>query len=354
MKHILLSLLFFTPLLLHTQPSEPILTLNTGMHTATIRRISTDARGRYLLTASDDKTAKLWDIGSGVLLRTFRPPIGADNEGQLHAGALSPDGRTVAVGGWTSKDGLNYNIYLFDANTGTMLRRIKGLPSVIKDLEFSPDGRFLVAAISRSNGIRVYRSSDGGLQAQDSDYGGPCHNVAFDHWGIRLATVCYDGYLRLYDADFKLLKKSKTTGGSQLFSLAFSPDGHLLAVGYEDSPTVQVLDASTLTFSYTVDMTGNTENGGLDILAFSADGSQLVAGGSYQKYNNDKWWFQMRLWYEQGKGRYTDLDAGQNSLIDTKALPGGGFVYAGTFPDWGSIDAAGKRLRYVGSDVLDY
>ncbi len=81
------------------------------------------------------------------------------------------------------------------------------------------------------------------------------YNLAFDAWG-RLATVCYDGYLRLYDANFKLLKKVATTGGKKPFSLAFSPNGKLLAVGYNDSPTVQVLDASSLSLLYAPDVSG--------------------------------------------------------------------------------------------------
>ncbi|MBK9488034.1 MAG: hypothetical protein IPO07_03975 [Haliscomenobacter sp.] len=61
--------------------TDVFLTLNTPMHTAKIGRISVDQGGRYLLTASNDKTAKLWDLRSGTLLRTLRPPIGAGNEG---------------------------------------------------------------------------------------------------------------------------------------------------------------------------------------------------------------------------------------------------------------------------------
>ncbi len=67
-----------------------MLSLNTEMHTARIQRISADRRGRTLLTASNDKTAKLWDISTGTLRRTLRPPIGEGNEGMLYAGALSP------------------------------------------------------------------------------------------------------------------------------------------------------------------------------------------------------------------------------------------------------------------------
>ena len=65
------------------------------MHTAVIWRISSDATGSYLLTASADKTAKLWDATSGELLKTFSPPIGHGNECRLFAGALSPDVRLL-------------------------------------------------------------------------------------------------------------------------------------------------------------------------------------------------------------------------------------------------------------------
>jgi WD40 repeat protein len=335
--------------------TRPFLTLNPGMHTARIGRISTDARGRYLLTASDDKTAKLWSLPDGALLRTFRPPIGEGDEGKCYAGALSPDGRIVAVGGWTSKDGLNNNIYLFEAATGALLRRISGLPNVILDLEFSPDGRFLAAALFGKNGIRIYRSSDGGLQAQDSEYGADSHNIAFDSWG-RMASVCFDGYLRLYDANFKLLKKTATTGGNQPFSLAFSPDGALLALGYDDSPTVQVLDAQTLALRYAPDISGaNTTDNRLIILAFSADGSRLAAGGFYQKSKDGLWWRQIRIWSEAGKGAYTDTDGGQDSIMDIKALPNGHFAFCSFYPDWGLLDpAAGQRTLYAGSDISAY
>jgi len=39
---------------------------------AKIVRISTDAVGRYLLTASKNKTAKLWDAASGELRRRVK------------------------------------------------------------------------------------------------------------------------------------------------------------------------------------------------------------------------------------------------------------------------------------------
>jgi hypothetical protein len=59
-------------------PGEPILRLETGIHTALIRRIGVDAAGRMLLTASDDKTARLWSLQDGRLLNRDRgTPRGA-------------------------------------------------------------------------------------------------------------------------------------------------------------------------------------------------------------------------------------------------------------------------------------
>lgn len=82
------------------QPTtEPQLRIEAGMHTAVIKRIATDAAGRLAVTASDDKTARVWDVASGRLLQTLRIPIDQGDEGKLYAVALSPDGRLAAVGG---------------------------------------------------------------------------------------------------------------------------------------------------------------------------------------------------------------------------------------------------------------
>ena len=76
--------------------------IETGLHGAKIWRIDTDAANRFAVTASDDKTVRVWSLPDGKLQRILRLPISADdpNEGKAYAVAISPDGNTVAVGGW--------------------------------------------------------------------------------------------------------------------------------------------------------------------------------------------------------------------------------------------------------------
>ena len=207
-------------------PREPFLRIETGMHTAPIRRISVDAAERYLVTASHDKTARVWDLRNGKLLQILRPPLGAGDEGKLYAVAISPDGTTVAVGGWTGYnwDNQRHSIFFFDRASGRLTNRISGLPNVIRHLSYSADGRYLVAALGANNGIRIYRTSDFGEVARDSNYGDNSYWAEFERRG-RLVTSSQDGYVRLYDADFTIIAKERAPGGKQPFSARLSPDG---------------------------------------------------------------------------------------------------------------------------------
>ena len=90
-----------TPSMAAEPPKEPILRIETGMHTAMINRIGIDASNRWLVTSSEDKTVRVWSLPEGRLVGVIRPPVGEGNEGKLYAVAISPDGRTVTCGGWT-------------------------------------------------------------------------------------------------------------------------------------------------------------------------------------------------------------------------------------------------------------
>ena len=84
------------------QTKEPILRLDVGTHNAGVWGLTLDPSNSILVTSSEDKTVRVWDIsGRGELLRVLRPPVGEGEEGHIFAVALSPDGRTVACGGRT-------------------------------------------------------------------------------------------------------------------------------------------------------------------------------------------------------------------------------------------------------------
>src|SRR5215472_1875641 len=96
-------------------PAEPILRINTMAHTGITRRIATDRENRYVVTASDDKTARVWSLPDGRLATVLRVPIGEGNLGKLYAVAVTSDGSVVALGGFTGVDGSSdHSIYLFD------------------------------------------------------------------------------------------------------------------------------------------------------------------------------------------------------------------------------------------------
>jgi WD40 repeat protein len=140
-------------------PTEPILRLEPGMHGAPILGIDVDAEEHFLVTASHDKTVRVWSLDDGQLLKALRLPIGEGEVGQVYGLAISPDGERIAAGGWgPASDGLNNSIYIFERASGRIVQRIDGLPTLISYLAFAPDGRHLVAALWGANGIRVYET----------------------------------------------------------------------------------------------------------------------------------------------------------------------------------------------------
>ncbi|MDR1672450.1 MAG: caspase family protein [Bacteroidales bacterium] len=323
------------------QPAEPILKLNSEFHVRGVTAIAADAGGQYLLTASDDKTARLWNAHTGNALRVFRPPVGYGKEGCLYACALSPDGSIAAVGGytgasWNKADSaivtmgnwrgyakqLKYSIYLFSTTTGELVANIDGSEAAIRDLKFSPDGVYLAAALDEAKGIRIYKVGDGSEVRKLIGFGGAVRKISFSRSG-RLAVVADDKYLRLYSKTFGLVT-AQSLGGKPS-GVAFSPDESTVAVSYDGWAKISLFRASDGADAGTLQ---TPAPGNAATVAYTATG--LVCSGGYPKDNK----YLIAVW---NGSRRTDILAASGVITDVCTLPDGSVAYGTGAPEMGRI-----------------
>ncbi|MBI5552655.1 MAG: caspase family protein [Desulfobacterales bacterium] len=325
-------------------PRVPLLQLETGMHTAPIFRIDLDRAQRFMVSGSQDKSVRIWDLESGRLLRTLRVPQGPGSIGKVYGVAASPDGTVVAAGGWTgSTIPGGQAIYIFDCRTGEIRQAIGGLANSITHLKYSPDGRYLAAIMWGPNGLRVYETETYKLVAEDREYADSSYWADFDDAGY-LVTTCDDGFIRRYDKNFRLIKKMKAPGGKEPYQVAFSPDGQSISVGYCDTIRVDVLAADSLAMRFSADTRGL---GSINLAntAWSKDGRFLYAGGKSKA---------IRRWSGAGQGGFTDFTIVQNTLIGIIPLTDGSLVLGSAEPLVAILSPDGRSVWQQRGEIADF
>lgn len=265
--------------------------------------------GRRLLSGNF-VTLRLWDAASGALLRTIETRTSRFGS----TVAFSPDGRQLLSG-----DQDNGPLHLWDAASGTLLRTFKGHTAGITAVAFSPDGRLVLSASGFQDSTILLWDAVSGQQLRTfKGHSTTIRSLAFSSDVTRVLSGGYDTALRLWDITSGSLLRSFDghTGGSHLVAMS-ADERQLLSVGYEDR-TVRVWDVVSGKLLKTIQ---DDVKAGLHAVALSADRRRLLSGGGEEKA--------LRLW-DVATGQVQRTFAGDATPVRAVALsPDGSRVLSG-------------------------
>jgi WD40 repeat protein len=354
MVALVLSMLLYSAWPSTVQAAEPVtiplLRVETGMHTTLIRRVVPDLPRNRLITCSDDKTVRVWQMPEMRLVSVLRVPMDASHEGQLFAIAVSPDGKTVATGGWTGWDwDGKASIYFFDVVSGEFIRRIGGFENVVNALAWMPDGKHLAVGLQGYSGFQVLRLSDGQTVAADAQYKDDVMDLDISRRG-RIVTTASDGFVRLYNRDYKLIGRRTIAGGKRPVSVRFSPDAEMIAVGFLDVPVISVISARDMSFKYSAAAGGIKNQVGFTSVVWSSDGSSLYASGQYAGEGLNPVYF----WKNQGKDAPEIIPLTQNRISEVQQMPDNHIAFAAEDPGVGVMGPDGKLKSFRGPDIVNF
>lgn len=349
------------PLPIVAEPDQqPFLMLDIGMHTGLIYRVSADRSGELLATGSTDKSIRLWNLKTGRAVRKIHLPLGEGTRGEVTAVALSPSGAYLVASttAFDTRDEFEQgDLHVIRVADGKTLGRLSGFRATFSHLQFAPDSSTF-AAIQGAWGVQIW-AADGRSLFHDHDINDPYVWLAYAPDG-RLTAVTRSGQLRRYaraEGDKILLEQvGQLPKGLDPYSIAYSPDGLFLAIGYADGPRVDIVDGDSfepvashsLAPKPAAKPAGKPSKplGNLGAVAWSqeADGSPwLFAGGTYQDGTEHN----LLVAWPYGHGAPRTLPVSEDSITHLQPVAGGGVVFASTEPSWGRVSVATAKSHVL-------
>jgi WD40 repeat protein len=239
---------------------------------APIRDLTLTPNGSHILTAGDDKTVKLWNLGNGANERTF---VGA--EAPVHAVAVSRNGVLLAAGGADR----TVRVYTFgDAKQQGVFKT----GGVVRSLAFSPNSQTLAAACDDKSLVTWNVLFQPGQPALP-EFGKPGQSFAQADVATGV-TFLLDG-TGLYSAGLDKTIKGwklaadtpiKNLGHANLVdTLAFNPDGTQIVTGSHDG-TVRIWDVAKGQQLRQINAHTPANQNFVYCVTWSPNGKQVVSG----------------------------------------------------------------------------
>jgi WD40 repeat protein len=244
-------------------------------------------------------TLAFWSFVIGILgLLLAIPPAMRDVGGWLRPGSEDTTLRRPPQGIGTSPPQMQrtgagiqlQQVATFLAHSGEVK---PSEPGVGRSVAISSDN-MVVATGGRDRMVRLWNAATGAKLAELGDHKDDVTSVVFHPTRAVLASGSWDQTVRLWDVAIAtrptLITTIETRNHGDVTALAFSPDGRVLAIA--GGWWVEIFDVSALPTVHHVRDLFVGSNTGVELAAFSPDGTTVIAGGQRQE-SYEGWLFEV-------------------------------------------------------------
>ncbi|MCA9178694.1 MAG: protein kinase [Planctomycetales bacterium] len=221
--------------------------------------------GDRIVTASWDRTARIWDAASGKVLQILGGNEG--HQGFVNAAAFSPDGQRVV----TASD--DHTLGIWDVASGNRIGTLRGHRGRVLSARFTADGAHALSASMDGEAI-LWRLADGTMAARMAHEFG-LRDAAISRDGRMLVTASEDGRARIWKLGGGAPQLTSTLSGhtAAVQAVALSPDGLRVLTGSADF-LAKLWDARTGKEILTLH--GHPRE--VNAVQFSPDGRHILSG----------------------------------------------------------------------------
>ncbi len=202
-------------------------------HDDLVFRVAFTPDGHHLATASCDNAARIWDVGE--MERDQPALVTLDGSFLLDRSSFSSDGRLIA--------GTIFGEYAQVWNALTGIPTTPPLHTNISAVTFSPDGGLLATASADHTG-RLWDANTGAAVTPPLRHDKEVFWIAFSPDGRRVITASADNTARIWSAKTGAPLTPPLPHASNVLCAAFSPDGRWVVTASDDH-TARVWDAGT-------------------------------------------------------------------------------------------------------------